>query len=213
MKQISKEILKDLEEAVSANGVATILLSGGGTPGPIYRQLDKDCSFLSSIHIGLVDERFVPPSDEHSNERLIRSCFRRQERGKYQISGMVIDSEDSLNNLEQLKSRYQPFIENTDVVILGMGKDGHIASIFPKDVTSELIRKEKSEGVFTTLAPLHPKKRITCGLGTLLKAKNIYLVIYGKEKREVLLNDEKNLPIHDVLRERTDIKVIYAEND
>lgn len=213
IKQITKEILEDLEAAISRSGVANVLLSGGSTPGPIYRQLDSECSFLSSVHFGLVDERFVPLSDKNSNEKLIRSCFQKQESSTYQISGMVIDSEDSTNNLDQLKVRYQPFIENTDVVILGMGTDGHTASIFPKDKASEEIRENKSHGVFTTLASSHPKNRITCGLGTLLKAKSIYLVIYGKEKRNVLTDVKQNLPVHDLLSQRDDIKVIYAEND
>ena len=172
----------------------------------IYQQLKETSDSLDSLHIGLVDERFVPVTDEKSNERLIRNCFGEST----QITGMVVDSEDEVNNLLEVRKRYEPFIEHTDVVILGMGTDGHTASIFPYDPASDDIRRHKREGVFSTKAPNNPTNRITCGIGTLLKAKKIYLVIFGNEKLNILGGLRENLPIHDFLKSREDINIVYA---
>jgi 6-phosphogluconolactonase len=74
-----------------------------------------------------VDERFVPRDDSDSNERLLRNCFSKNSPGSYDIKGMVLNDQDKTDNLRQVRDQYQLFIERTDIVVLGMGKDGHTA--------------------------------------------------------------------------------------
>ena len=206
---IVETLISELEQSVQSNGSANILLSGGSTPGPIYKVLDQKCAFVKHLKIGLVDERFVGSESEFSNERLIKSCFTKLPIELYNIEGMVHDIDDEANNIELLKTKYQPFIERTDVVILGMGTDGHTASIFPNDPQSNEVLSSNERSIFSTKAPNHPTHRITCSLDMITNASSIYLIISGDKKLNILENNELSLPIHDVLKKRNDIKIYF----
>lgn len=202
-------LISDLEKSIVDTGKAKILLSGGSTPGPIYRALDKKCSFLEKLKIGLVDERYVALDSEFSNERLIKSCFTKLPSDSYTIQGMVYDVQDEARNIELLKSEYQDFINRTDIVILGMGTDGHIASIFPNDIKSTAVLNSNKKSVFSTKAPNYPEQRITCSLDMITSANSVYLIIAGDEKLKILENSDLSLPIHAVIKKRNDIKLYF----
>ncbi|GAB5416699.1 MAG: 6-phosphogluconolactonase [Crocinitomicaceae bacterium] len=213
----SKEALNDgfvlwcsqqIENAVRAHGSANVLLSGGGTPGPAYAKMNAEFSFLSDLHLGLVDERFVSQDSEFSNERLIRHCF--SNVAEQNISGMVYDIEDAERNLKILTNKYNRYIQRTDLIILGMGPDGHTASIFPDDSASESAL-EATTPFLNTNAPTHPTNRITCSLDFIRKAKNCALLITGTQKLEVLKNTSLQLPIHKVLDVCPNIQLFYSE--
>ena len=80
------DIIEELNDIIIRKGGATMLLSGGSTPGPLYKLLDKQCSFLEKVKIGLVDERYVPVSSEFSNEQYIKNCFSKHPETFYQIT-------------------------------------------------------------------------------------------------------------------------------
>jgi 6-phosphogluconolactonase len=206
---IVETLISELEQSVNSYGTANILLSGGTTPGPIYKLLDQKCTFIKNFRIGLVDERFVASDSEFSNERFIKSCFKKLPSELYDIEGMVHDIDDEANNIKLLNTKYQNFIERTDVVILGMGTDGHTASIFPNDPQSNEVLSSNENSIFSTKAPNHPTHRITCSLDMITNASSIYLIISGDEKLNILENNELSLPIHDVLKKRDDIKIYF----
>lgn len=200
--------LNHMEHSVNEFGSANVLLSGGGTPGPAYAKLNEDCSFLDAVHFGLVDERFVEQSSEFSNERLIRTCF--SNSPEENIKGMVFNLDDQAENLHSLHGEYNHFSERTDLVILGMGPDGHTASIFPNDSASNNAMKV-SEPFLNTNSPAHPTNRITCSLDLISKAKAVVLLITGANKLEVLENITLNLPIHTTLQTCPNIQIFYSE--
>jgi len=208
---IVKNIISDLRKSIQNHGTARMLLSGGSTPGPIYKHLDKNCEFLRNVKIGLVDERFVPFDSEFSNELLLKSCFSKLPSNRYDITGMVHDNSDEINNLREVSISYKGFVERTDVVILGMGTDGHTASIFPGDHLSKNALSSSSKALFSTRAPNHPKERITCSLNMIAKVSSIYLIISGGEKRNILENSDLSLPIHELLKRRNDVKIYFLE--
>lgn len=210
VEKVVQELLIYLKDSVSEFGCANILLSGGNTPGPIYRLLNKKCHFLDKLNIGLVDERFVKTSSDYSNERLIRDCFSVNKKNMPRIDGMVYNSEDKNENLKLLSQKYNHFSDRTDVVILGMGKDGHTASIFPNDLESEHALSS-SESFLNTNAPTFPKDRISCSMSMICDARFIILIITGKEKMDVLMNQNTDLPIHEVMRRRKDLILYYTE--
>ena len=82
-----ESIIEELKDVIIRKGGATMLLSGGSTPGPLYKLLDEECAFLEKIKIGLVDERYVPVSSEFSNEKYIKNCFSKHPEAFYQITG------------------------------------------------------------------------------------------------------------------------------
>lgn len=212
-KAMVKEILSDLTKAVEQFGKANLLLSGGSTPGPVYKLLDRECAFTEKINIGLIDERYVPVTSEYSNEKYIRSCFTSRSEASINIKGMVFTSEGETQNLQVARTEYKEFIEHTDIVILGMGLDGHTASIFPNDPDSDIARTTQKKEIFSTKAPSKPFERITCSLEMILSAKTIYILFFGSEKQKVLQDEKRALPIHEVLQRRKDVKLYYLDND
>jgi 6-phosphogluconolactonase len=204
---LTRLIVTSVERNVLEKNQCTLLLSGGTTPKPIYEKLSTQIACPENLLIGLVDERFVAVSSEFSNERMIRNAM----GSEFNIIGMIQDTTDSERNLSLLRKSYEPFIRNTDIVLLGMGTDGHTASIFPGDDSSEKIRKSAATDILNTTAPTHPKQRITCSTKMILLSKEIILLITGVEKKNVLLNFGLNLPIHDILKNRPDTLIFYAD--
>ena len=213
IKAMVASIIEELKGVIIRKGSATMLLSGGSTPGPLYKLLDDQCDFLGKVKIGLVDERYVPVSSEFSNEQYIKNCFSKHPETFYQIAGMVMDSEDEKRNLEQVRIKYQDFVNQTDIIILGMGTDGHIASIFPGDKESLIALSTGEKAILKTIAPSEPSHRITCSMKMITDATSIYLLFHGNEKRKVLHDENKSLPIHDLLEKRKDVKLFYLDDD
>lgn len=206
IEQLRLVTIEALKASNEKTGFSTMLLSGGGTPGPLYSELNRTYKEFEKTTIGLVDERFVPVSNEHSNERLIRNLISHSDK----IIGMVHDEDNYSQNINIAQKHYEIFKDKLDVVILGMGPDGHTASLFPNDPSSEQILANNDIGLFNTNAPSIPTRRITCSKQMLLNAKHIFLLIFGEEKLNILENSNLNLPIHVLLKERNDIEIYYA---
>jgi 6-phosphogluconolactonase len=203
----AKDLVSVISETNNKNIVCRVLLSGGSTPEPVYRLLSSKLIDQSMIQWGLVDERFVDIQSDYSNERMIRSSL----GPNAQITGMVFDPENYENNLKITNEKYADFILQTDIILLGMGDDGHFASLFPNDATSEKLLSENLVGIFNTGAHNEPKKRITCSMQMIMNSKIILLMITGKKKKEVLQNQALSLPIHKLLNRRNDIQIYYAD--
>jgi 6-phosphogluconolactonase len=123
---------------------------------------------------------------------------------------MVFDLDDSEKNTALIEQEYNHFVERTDLIILGMGPDGHTASIFPNDSASDEATST-SKAFLTTNAPAHPTQRITCSLDLIRNAENIALLITGTQKLEVLENTALNLPIHKTIQACPNIQIFYSE--
>lgn len=209
--EVSERISACIKESIATHGDARILLSGGSTPGPVYTHLSSLDLDWKKVHIGLVDERFVPSDNEFSNERLLFETLIKDRAKNAQFTGMVYDPTDRAKNLSTAISSYAPFIERTDFALLGMGGDGHTASLFPGDSASEADLENSFVGLINTNAPTHPTDRISCSKSLLLQAKHIALMIKGAKKREVFENTSSHLPIHSLMAERTAIETYYCE--
>ncbi len=210
---ILSDLIKDLNTCLKDNNTVNLLLSGGSTPGPIYSRLNKEYPNLSTLKIGLVDERFVPSNHPKSNELLIRSCFNSPLLPANNIIGMVSDPSDEENNLKLVREQYASLIDRTDIVILGMGTDGHTASIFPNDPASNFALNSTNRNLFSTRSPQFPEERITCSFALLNQARFIYLIISGKDKKKIISSGDESLPIHRFLQERKDLKLYYLDHD
>jgi 6-phosphogluconolactonase len=147
------------------------------------------------VKVGLVDERFVGPSSPYSNFKLIGETLLQNNAKAATLVPMVSDESDYAGNLLQIEDTYRIFTD-TDVCLLGMGPDGHTASIFPNDAASLAANTNTSCLLSNTNAPAEPTQRITCNGPLLRRSKHLFLMITGTQKKEILAQSEQlHLPI------------------
>ena len=175
-------IVERIEMAISLFGDCHILLSGGSTPIDLFDLLSQQVISWEKVHIGLVDERYVAPSDDFSNEKMIRNQLLKNHASAANFVGMVKDESDEERNRVQVEKAYIPFLHRIDLVLLGMGEDGHTASLFPADPASEADLNSKHVGIISTRAPKYPERRISCSKQALLQSGMLFLMLVGEKK-------------------------------
>lgn len=192
-------------DSVENKGYFATALSGGKTPIDFYKILsaggNKELPW-AKIHLFLADERFVPATDKESNYRLVRECLLNHVNiPKNNVHR--IDTEES--TLEMAAEKYEEEIRNFfgiegdripefDLIMLGIGQDGHTASLFPGAPSL----KEEKRVVIPVIAEKFPHKRISLTLPVLNNAKRIMFLVTGSEKagivREIVEESESRLP-------------------
>ena len=200
---LAQRISELINKAQETKGNATVLLSGGGTPIPVYKELSVSNVDFSKIAFGLVDDRFVPANDPASNEGVIRDIFKNQP--DFRIESMVGNPMDYAQSIAQCHQTYLKFVHG-DVIILGMGGDGHFASLFPNDgpSTEGLLASEAS--CLGTNAPSHPTKRISTNLAFIESIEHRILLITGKDKLGKLkASSTEGTPISYIVDKLTEI--------
>ncbi|MCJ8149461.1 6-phosphogluconolactonase [Shinella sedimenti] len=206
-----------LADAVTARGKATIAVSGGSTPKAFFKSLSTRDIDWAKVTITLVDERFVPADNPRSNHLLVAENLL---QGKAQAANFLplYRAADSADEAAKIVSRDAealgvPF----DVVILGMGTDGHTASFFPGgNNLANAISAETPRGVITMEAEGAGETRLTFTFASLQDARLLVLHIEGQGKMDVLAaaeNDgpETDMPIRAVLRRAaTPVDIYWA---
>jgi 6-phosphogluconolactonase len=175
--------------ALAARARATLVLAGGKTPLPIYHRLAARPLAWSSVSLLPSDERCVPHTHPACNLREIRAAFAGVQGVRIEpITPEDGDADRSLAFAEAVLGRYQ---DAFDVVVLGMGMDGHTASLFPGAVGfAEALDPGSGRDACRIepipLPPEAPFPRISLTAARLMRARSIHLVITGQAKREVL---------------------------
>tara|TARA_B100000674_G_scaffold133997_1_gene103577 strand:+ start:1234 stop:1908 length:675 start_codon:yes stop_codon:yes gene_type:complete len=206
------DIVKIITDSIENYGDARILLSGGSTPINLYSTLSQQNINWSKVKIGLVDERFVNNDSDFSNEKLIRKNLLKNYAKDALFFEMVYSTDNEKLNLELVNDKYSSFMKRLDLTILGMGSDGHTASIFPNDLESERIMNTKNIGIYSTKAPKFPFNRITCSKEIIGNSNDIFLFITGKTKFNIFKNSIKtNVPISYFIKEYENMETYYTE--
>jgi 6-phosphogluconolactonase len=184
---LASDVAASLSTAITDRGRATMALSGGTTPKAFFQELSHIKIDWSRVTITLVDERCVPISDDRSNAKLVRENLLRLKAA----SAKFVQLFGGHDNPQELG----PF----DVVVLGMGNDGHTASFFPGgDNLSEALDIITKKHIVTMTAPGVPEKRLTFTLPILLDSNFVVLHIEGEDKKKTLADAEKPGPIKDM---------------
>ena len=196
---LSQQWLSIIQSSPTGSSFA---LAGGSTPAPIYQRLDTllvQAKNQNPIKLVATDERWVSDADQQSNEGLFRRSL--QQSG-LQKSWTLVSLKNASTSPEvatdAIDDRLQTQLPHSfSAVLLGMGADGHIASLFPGAPTQH--------DHLTCLAAVHPQtrqSRMSLSLPRLLNTERIWLVITGAEKRQVLENAlQENLPVAALIRE------------
>ena len=189
--ELENELLSFIEKqcniVVKSDGIASVLLSGGSTPLQLYSYFHKlNISDWSKVKLGLTDERWVDLDSKYSNFKAISNALGEPFLSNCPLYSLVHDLEDENKNIELAKSKNKSFFQEKSIVLLGMGDDGHTASIFPGNEFTELALSENSPNISANRAPSHPEKRITHNLRSILQTKKLILYVKGENKRKIL---------------------------
>lgn len=204
------EWIATIDQAAMTQLPACFALAGGSTPAPLYRRLDQLLAKRETSEIKLLatDERWVEDGDAQSNEGLFKQCMPLSYGKQWQLLSLKNAARTPEVAVEAISERLNQQISHSfTAVLLGMGADGHIASLFPGAPTQH--------DDAACLAAVHPQtrqSRISLALPRLLDTKKIWLLITGTEKRQVFENAAKdNLPIAQLLEQaRCNIEVFWC---
>lgn len=180
-----------LAEAISKHGSASLLVSGGTTPGPLYEALSKTDLNWKKIKVALVDERWVDTNNSASNEALIRRTLLTNNAKVAEFIGMKTSASTAAKAQSEVEQRYAALPQPFSLAIVGMGPDGHTASWFPK-----------AQGLKEALQPDNPKlitainaqpsevtgtntERMSLTLSALMKCERVIVLFTGEDRLEV----------------------------
>ena len=206
-KKFALRIAKQLAAAIADKGSASIAFSGGSTPKGLFTELSNKNIDWSKVTVTLVDDRWVDTTSNDSNDRLLRENLLQN----YAVNATFFSlkqadnlTESYLADLTKLANDFMPL----DVAILGMGEDGHTASIFPCSAQVHQGLDENAEPSLITVVPTTvPYERVTFNFAALIQSSNLYLHVVGQSKQDVisqaLANDDASqMPIRAFLQNK-----------
>ena len=179
-------VVSELYSAVADRGQFTIALSGGSTPKPLYESLSRQTLPWNTVHVFWGDERYVPPSHSDSNERMARQAWLDQVPiPADHIHPMPTQADDPAVSARQYERELQEFfgdaeIPALDVILLGLGDDGHTASLFPQTEVLNVCDHWIGVGNKGT------DPRLTFTIALINRARLVLFLVAGQSKRPAL---------------------------
>ena len=209
---LSQRISMYLEKSINENNKASLLVSGGSTPKPLFEKLSNIDIAWEKVTISLVDERWVDSKHKDSNELLVRENLMQNFASKAKFVGMYLEEKEAFKSDDECSKIFNDNLYPFDVVVLGMGIDAHTASLFPENEKLDEAYDLENKNLCISIKPTTaPHERMSLTLKAILSAKNIILHIEGEEKLKVYeeaisTNDKYKMPIAAVVNQ--DIKNI-----
>ena len=214
---LALKVAGHLETDISLNGRATAVVSGGRTPIGFFRQLAEQDIAWDRVSITLADERWVTTSHSDSNERLVREnllTLRAADASFISLKNKAMSAQEGQKELAIRLKQVGKF----SVVVLGMGNDGHTASLFP-GMTNLATGLDMDSGLdcLATSPDAAPHERITLTLPRLLRSTIMFLHLTGTSKLQMLEEvleggDIYEFPIRSVLQQKvTDLEIFYCD--
>lgn len=215
-QNLAKVVAEKLAAAIKSRGKAVLVVSGGSTPINFFQLLSRESLEWPKVTITLADERWVENGDDASNEKMLRDKLLVNCASEADFLALKTADENAELGAVALDAKLRE-LGTFDVLILGMGGDGHTASLFPGADALELGLDRQSGKSCLAVQPLTaPHQRISMTLPRLLDAQQIIIHITGNEKMQVLrkaekLKDPALLPISSVLlQDETPVTVYWA---
>lgn len=221
METLSRELAADIAEsltaAIDARGLASLVVSGGRSPVRLFEILRTQPLVWDRVRIALADERWVSPDDPASNERLVRDVLLKDHAASARFLGLKNGAPTpdlgAVSAWETFARVPRPF----DAVILGMGDDGHTASLFPGSPNlPRALNPAAAAGCVGMWAPVPPQARLSLNLSALLDSRRIVVLITGESKWRTFAvacapGPVEDMPIRAVLRQtRTPVDVVWS---
>ncbi|HEX3950855.1 MAG TPA: 6-phosphogluconolactonase [Steroidobacteraceae bacterium] len=216
-RTLSAQLAASLGAAIAARGLASLVVSGGKSPITLFERLRAEDLDWSRVCVALADERWVEPSDSASNEKLVRDVLLQGSASAARFVGLknAAPTPDlgAVSAWETFARVPRPF----DALVLGMGDDGHTASLFPGSPNlSRALNPAAVAGCVGMWSPAAPHARLSLNLSALLDSRRIVLLIGGAEKWRTYCaasgkGEAQDMPVRAVLRQRrTPVEVMWA---
>jgi 6-phosphogluconolactonase len=212
------EVTACLRAALAARGVASLIVSGGKSPIAFFNALSRQHLDWTNVWISLADERWLEPTSADSNAHLVREHLWVAEAAAAHFVPLKSPAATPTAGLAASAAIFTAVPRPFDVVVLGMGEDGHTASLFPG--AENLAAALDPNGIETLVAidpPEAPYPRISLTATALLDCRQLYLSIQGATKRAIYRAatqraDSQRYPIAAILAAtRTPITVMIAD--
>jgi 6-phosphogluconolactonase len=184
----------ELVNAIALRGHASLVVSGGSTPKPLFTELRRRALPWSQITITLADERWVDVTSKDSNEAMVRDVLLRDAAAEANFIPLKNPASSAAEGLEMCGQSIANIALPFEVVILGMGEDGHTASLFP-GVSGPALNAKNPELCAAIKPPVAPYERLSLTASALLNSRKIILHIVGDKKWQVYLDARKAGPL------------------
>ena len=208
---LSQNIGEIIIKAIEERGRASLAVSGGSTPKPLLEELSLFDLDWSKVDLTLVDDRWVGSDHKDSNELLVKTHLIKNKAAKVNFVPLKNDAKSAKEGVslseDALKSITMPF----DIVLLGMGSDGHTASLFPcSDELSIGMDLNTNSHLVATTPKTAPYERISLTAKSIFEAKKVFLHLNGSAKLHTLeeamsIRDSSKMPIYAFLERGLDI--------
>lgn len=183
--QAAAAVAEELQVSIRARKRALFVLAGGSTPRGVYERLASAgaaAPWWSAVEFLFGDERCVPPDDEASNYRMVRESLLdplgiAAER-VHRIRGELAPAEAAAAYERELVELMGSETPQLDLLLLGLGEDGHTASLFPGSTSLE----ETTRWVVASRSPVAPHDRVTLTLALLGRARRVFFLATGRAK-------------------------------
>ena len=216
-RALALQIAANLGLALGARGLASLVVSGGRSPVRLFEILRTQPLDWGRVCIALADERWVRPEDAASNERLVRDVLLKDRAASARFHGLKNGAPTpdlgAVSAWETFARVPRPF----DAVVLGMGDDGHTASLFPGSPNlPSALNASAVAGCVGMRSPVPPHPRLSLNLTALLGSRRIVVLITGESKLRTLAaacapGPVEDMPVRAVLRQtRTPVDVIWS---
>ena len=207
---LAQDIAQRLAAAIALRGVAVLCVSGGKSPIALFEALRVQPIDWSRVRVTLTDERCVPCTHPDSNASLVRQHLLQDRASAAQFVPLVAEAHEPLPSPDVLARAASLALQaagRVDVLVLGMGADGHTASLFPQAPNLvEALDPNNPEACVAIEPPASaPYARVTQTLAQLLRARHIVLPLSGADKLATLrlarLSISNQYPISHVLHQ------------
>ena len=211
----AERLVRNLSKSLEHQPAASLVVSGGTTPVRCFEELAGSDIDWSRVHVLLSDERWVPPVDDSSNEKLVRKTLLQEHASEATLWPTYDDAVDIKDRCEALDEIIRTLPIPFASALLGMGEDGHFASLFPDaDNLDQGLDVDGCHLCISVRTAASPHPRISLTLAAVSRSDEVILLIFGDTKREVYERAKEtgnSYPIaHLIKQKRAPVHVFWA---
>jgi len=180
---LAGDLTAQLAAGLAAGREVSLAVPGGRSPVALFERVSTAVLAWQRVWVTLGDERWVEVTDAASNERLVRDHLLRNAAAVAHFVGLKNEATDPRSGARASWAALTPVPRPFELVLLGMGEDGHFASLFPDSPGSAIaLDGTQPPGCVAMVAPVAPRARLSLNLSALLNARRIALLITGAAK-------------------------------